>query len=426
MLIIAIILFIILLFFLFKNKQENFIPVDIHHFNRTLIKNQMTKKNLIANNYNFEPIDNEIIYRDDVTSISNTFLARDLEKILKRFIVQSNHKDTQFIEVDDTYKIIPKKFEFIVDKLLNMFQNAIFFSIFKTNQYKYIICPNINSCRIQLIDRKILVIRRHIKNINIERWNIIIEFYITGKTNSFVLEILVEYYNKIVLLLNVKVIGKNSNSIIKIPEIYKHKNILNNSAEPYYYRDPQLNIFNEKNTEYNTQKGYYMNNETDTITSFKSEKELEKEADTYLSQQRISLSATPNNYFIDQYKCYGSKGDNQVECENNYDNYFKPKKRGVWDTICKVDSDCPFFKANKNYENNFGGCVQGVCEMPMGIQRLGNRYYNIDTKPLCHNCAENGKDCCDNQDIPDYIFKDDLFVRKMNEQELNQKGLGLI
>jgi len=219
MLIIAIILFIILLFFLFKNKQENFIPVDIHHFNRTLIKNQMTKKNLIANNYNFEPIDNEIIYRDDVTSISNTFLARDLEKILKRFIVQSNHKDTQFIEVDDTYKIIPKKFEFIVDKLLNMFQNAIFFSIFKTNQYKYIICPNINSCRIQLIDRKILVIRRHIKNINIERWNIIIEFYITGKTNSFVLEILVEYYNKIVLLLNVKVIGKNSNSIIKIPEI---------------------------------------------------------------------------------------------------------------------------------------------------------------------------------------------------------------
>jgi len=64
--------------------------------------------------------------------------------------------------------------------------------------------------------------------------------------------------------------------------------------------------------------------------------------------------------------------------------------------------------------------------MPMGIQRLGNRYYNIDTKPLCHNCAENGKDCCDKQDIPDYIFKDDLFVRKMNEQELNQKGLGLI
>ena len=64
--------------------------------------------------------------------------------------------------------------------------------------------------------------------------------------------------------------------------------------------------------------------------------------------------------------------------------------------------------------------------MPMGINRLGNKYYDIDTKPLCHNCPTNNKDCCDEQENPDYIFKDDIYIRKMNEQELNQKGLRLI
>lgn len=430
MLILAILFIITIIYLIYANyKTEHFstnLPIDIHNFNRNLIKNQSNKTNIQADNYNFEPIANEMIYRDDVTTTSNTFVAKDLEKILKAFIIKCDHKDKDFKELSYTDTINIKRFEFIVDKLLNMFQNAMYYSIFKTKEFKYIICPNINSCRIQLIDKKAINIKRNIKNNDIERWNIIIEFYITGKTNSFVLETLIEYFKNEVLLLDIKIIGKNSNSVIKIPKKYNNKSAIIKTIEPYYYREPQLNIFNEKGTQYKARHGYYMNNEMDNITSFKTEKEMENEAKKYLSRQRISLSSTPNNYFQDEYKCYGSHGNNKEECENNYDTYFKPKNRGVWDTSCKLDTDCPFFRANKNYKNDFGGCFEGVCEMPIGVERLGNRYNDIDTKPLCHNCPKNNKDCCDKQENPDYIFKDDIFVRKMNEQELSEKGLRII
>ena len=425
------ILFIITLIYLFyhRYKKEHFsihLPIDINTFNRKLIKKELNKNNVLDNTNNFEPIDNQMVYRNDITTTSNTFIAKDLEKILQAFVVECDHKDNDFKELDETDTINIKRFEFIVDKVLNMFQNAMYYSIFKTKQFKYIMCPNINSCRIQLIDKKVINIKRNIKNNNLERWNIMVEFYITGKTNSFVLDIIIEYYKENVLLLDLKIIGKTNNSSIKVPTKYLNKSEIMKTIEPTYHREPQLNIFNDKDTQYNTQKGYYMNNEIDKITSFKTEKEMENEAKKYLSRQRISLSSTPNNYFIDDYKCYGSSGNNKIECENNYDTYFKPKKRGVWDTYCKLNTDCPFFKANKNYKNEFGGCFEGVCEMPVGIERLGNRYYDIDTKPLCHNCSQNSKDCCDKQDIPDYIFKDDIFVRKMNEQELIEKGLRVI
>jgi hypothetical protein len=421
MLILAILFILITIYFIY-NKNEHFtqnIPIDIDNFNRTLVKKELNTNNIQSENYNLESIDNEVVYRNDVTTTSNTFLARDLEKILKGFIINCDHKDNEFIELTSNDTINTKRFELIVDRLLNMFQNAMYYNIFKKKQFKYIICPNINSCRIQLIDKKVVNIRRNRKNSDIERWDIIIEFYITGKTNSFVLETLIEYFKNEVLLLDVKIIGKNGNSVIQIPKKYNNKSEIMKTPEPYYYRDSKLNIFNEKGTKYNTAHGYYMNNEKDSITS----KEMEQEAKKYVSRQRISLSSSPNNYFIDQYKCYGSKGENQIECENNYDTYFKPKNRGVWDTQCKLDTDCPFFRANKNYKNDFGGCVEGVCDMPIGLERLGNKYYNIDTKPLCHNCPKNSRYCCDKQENPDYIFKDDIFVRKMNEQELNEKGL---
>jgi hypothetical protein len=426
MLVIAI-LFILLIFFLIcYNKQEHFtqnLPIDIHKYNRNLIKNELDTHNVQSINFNFDPIDNELIYRADSTTSSNTFLAKDLENILKGFIIKCDHNDKYFIELNSNDTINKKRFEIIVDKILNMFQNAIHYNIFIKKQFKYIMCPNINSCRLQLIDKKIIKIKRYLKNNDIERWNIIIEFYITGKTNSFVLETFVEYFKGEVLLLNIKIIGKNSDSRLQIPD-NKSKSDNANKVQPYYYREPQLNIFRGKNTKYNTKNGYHMNNEIDNITLVKTQNKIEQHIQKYLSRQRIGK--TSNNFIEDQYKCYGSKGNNQTECENNYDNNFKSKNRGIWDTPCKNDIDCPFYRLNKNYKNNFGGCVEGVCEMPMGINRLGNKYYDIDTKPLCHNCPTNNRDCCDKQENPDYIFKDDIYIRKMNEQELNQKGLRLI
>jgi hypothetical protein len=148
--------------------------------------------------------------------------------------------------------------------------------------------------------------------------------------------------------------------------------------------------------------------------------------DEYLSRQLLTTSGQVNFEAErdKQYNCYGSHGRDKTECENNYDTYFIDKNRGVWDKHCVTDSDCPFFQANKNYRNTFGGCINGFCEMPLGIKRLSPRYYDITSVPLCYNCANNNN-CCNKQKNPDYMFEGDILVRKANESDLIDKGLQL-
>jgi hypothetical protein len=90
-----------------------------------------------------------------------------------------------------------------------------------------------------------------------------------------------------------------------------------------------------------------------------------------------------------------------------------------------VDSDCPFFKANKNYKNTLGGCVDGFCEMPIGIKSISPRFYDINSEPLCYNCPNKSLNCCKTQTNPDYIFYEDLIVRKAHENDLKNRGLNL-
>ena len=108
---------------------------------------------------------------------------------------------------------------------------------------------------------------------------------------------------------------------------------------------------------------------------------------------------------------------------------------GVWDSPCTQNIECPYFKANKNYPNQFGGCVDGYCQLPLGLDRVGYRYWNKLTKAHCHNCdlvnAKNnktidGNQCCQQQKkmikknklpqfkSPDYMFPDDLNLRNQN------------
>jgi hypothetical protein len=63
--------------------------------------------------------------------------------------------------------------------------------------------------------------------------------------------------------------------------------------------------------------------------------------------------------------------------------------------------------------------------MPLGIKRLGNRYYDIDSKAMCYNCPSHNLKCCDDQKSPDYRFQGDIYVRRMNESFLKDKGLQL-
>lgn len=148
------------------------------------------------------------------------------------------------------------------------------------------------------------------------------------------------------------------------------------------------------------------------------------------------LSLSPEFYDKD-YTCANDETIvSKYACESPYDVYGKPKTTPTFiDKPCNDNSDCPFYRANKNYPNDFGRCLpDGKCEMPIGITRMGHRkYYDRDPyQPFCYQC-KNPKEpyCCDEQkkavelnDLyprstpftylksPDYAFPDDTDLRK--------------
>jgi hypothetical protein len=101
--------------------------------------------------------------------------------------------------------------------------------------------------------------------------------------------------------------------------------------------------------------------------------------------------------------------------------------------------------ANKNYPNYFGGCkrdaetMTGICEMPIGIRRLGSKEYDpndIRLSGLCRNCKpEDGTYCCEAQmnredypDLrsPDWAFEGDTQQRANFRPLFDKLGISLI
>ena len=125
---------------------------------------------------------------------------------------------------------------------------------------------------------------------------------------------------------------------------------------------------------------------------------------------------------FDQSHCIGKLAESKAECETDQVRYGKVERAGIWDTPCKKDTDCPFFKANKNYPNEYGSCSKGYCEFPLGIVPLGYRVYSKEVSPLCYNCKNpDSFNCCKEQEnrkkypnlkSPDYIFPGDNGIRK--------------
>lgn len=132
------------------------------------------------------------------------------------------------------------------------------------------------------------------------------------------------------------------------------------------------------------------------------------------------------------YLCYNRPDiTSKPACDSKYD--FEgnlKKKQTYWDKPCEKHTDCPFYQANKNYNNYRGGCIDGRCEMPIGIKAVSYRLYDKDaSKPLCHNCSSSFSSsasalCCqDQQDNPhdypslkgpDYAFELDEFERALS------------
>ena len=130
--------------------------------------------------------------------------------------------------------------------------------------------------------------------------------------------------------------------------------------------------------------------------------------------------------FNNSYK-YNKILDNSNICFEDVkikDKYTCEKLNYHWDKPCLFNDDCPFYKSNKNYPNEFGKCIDGFCEMPLGIKRNGFRKYESNT--LCHNCPFENPFCCNMNKLmasPDIAFANDRLERLKNKTELNARKI---
>lgn len=105
-----------------------------------------------------------------------------------------------------------------------------------------------------------------------------------------------------------------------------------------------------------------------------------------------------------KFVCVGDPSKNtKAACEAN--------KKNTWDRPCISNSECPFYQANKRYKNYRGGCIDGKCEMPIGVSVKGFRYAQNKQDVLCHGCRASDIMCCVKQNSPDYAFSLDTYDR---------------
>jgi hypothetical protein len=156
---------------------------------------------------------------------------------------------------------------------------------------------------------------------------------------------------------------------------------------------------------------------------------------------RIMNVARDQQY--NKHRCYGlvdgvskelPQYKNPIFCKSYHPEI---NQNGIWDAPCQINNDCPFYKANKNYPNEFGKCNKesGQCEMPFGVIPIGFTKFG-KTEPNCYNCGANSLDskCCSFQAdsiksgkvkyrSPDFIFGGDESNRKQFENEIKSIGL---
>lgn len=184
----------------------------------------------------------------------------------------------------------------------------------------------------------------------------------------------------------------------------------------------------------------------------------------------LSLSDENPSYVTDDYiNNYGKtvtdfvtddvetrKKENRQQFENGYCFYKDSQDKdtcisyteegdvGIWDTPCKFNEECPFYKKNMNYPNSRGGCINGYCEMPVNIKTLGFKEYNEgdSNATICYNCIYKPgckgikcSQCCKDQDdislypnlkSPDYAFPNDYFERIKYTNEFKIKDMAPI
>lgn len=153
--------------------------------------------------------------------------------------------------------------------------------------------------------------------------------------------------------------------------------------------------------------------------------------DLYIAKITKDIEAT-------KYKCFPQTLKTQMHDTSKQinDQTICELANGLWEKQCAKDTDCPYFKSNKNYTNDFGGCdlKTGYCQMPLGVDPLTHRKPANPKDAYCYNCDSGflGKgsigQCCPQQlngpmKSPDYMFVDDVGQRYQNRQMIENNHL---
>lgn len=214
----------------------------------------------------------------------------------------------------------------------------------------------------------------------------------------------------------------DSNYKILLENLYLHaygfKDIDINRIKLFY---PFINIennthissvFNNKLTNINIHNKSFT--DLPFTTYYTSTFRFNKIIETFITNIKI-----PDDYLNPLYKCYGDDDNiNKYACLSkfNYDNTLKSSNQTSWKKTCNNNDECPYYKKNTNYKNERGKCVDGYCELPIGIKRKGYIEFNDTNEftPFCYGCSDDDFDCCNNQSNPDYAFENDYNDRITN------------
>lgn len=144
----------------------------------------------------------------------------------------------------------------------------------------------------------------------------------------------------------------------------------------------------------------------DGDTNIDSDEEIEDEGENVDVDENIN----EEDEDVDE-ACYGMPDIlNKHLCNSPYDHIGNPKKYfSIWDSKCKLNTDCPFYRVNGDER---GGCnkTTGICEMPVGVKRLGFMKYK-DTEQWKAFKYSNG----------DYVFPYDTENRLENQKSIVAK-----
>ena len=158
-----------------------------------------------------------------------------------------------------------------------------------------------------------------------------------------------------------------------------------------------------------------------------------RKASTYISKENQLKDFSKK--LRDQLEIYNISGK-AGNCFDKNNNILLDKKRRTdcpdkftWSLPCTRDRDCPYYKRNSNYTNEYGKCNNNYCEIPLGVKPMGyNTRPNMSRKKnindaFCYNCETPNPRCCAKQIDPDYAFNNDYPERLEKRKELDKKGL---